>query len=146
MDDIDKKILGLLTQDARMSVKNIAKQVCLTSPAVSERIKRMENSGIIAKYTVLLGDEMSKARINALVSISVQQNDKNAFFNIMKDFSAVRRCHHVTGSYSYILRVDCTDMQELEKIITSFQQVGQTSTQIVLSTPLDRTNNFNYIL
>ncbi len=146
MDDIDKKILDLLTEDARMSVKNIASRVCLTSPAISERIKRMEKNGAIAKYTIVLGDEMKKAHINALVSISLAEKDRDLFFETLRKFENVRRCHHVTGSYSYIMRVDCTNMAELETIITEFQKVGQTSTQIVLSTPLDRTNNVGMML
>ncbi len=146
MDDIDKKILELLTEDARMSVKNIAKVVCLTSPAVSERIKRMEKNGAIAKYTIVLGDEMKKAHINALVSISLKEQDRERFFEALAKFENVRRCHHVTGSYSYLMRVDCANMQELEQIITEFQKVGQTSTQIVLSTPLDRTNNVDMLI
>ncbi len=145
MDNIDKKILDLLALDARMSIKKIAKEVCLTSPAVSERIKRMETNGTIAKYTIILGEDVSKSHIHALISISLQQQDRELFFDVINKFESVRRCHHVTGSYSYLLRVDCANVDELEKLINTFQQVGQTSTQIVLSTPLDRANHFSII-
>ena len=56
MDELDRKILRLLSADGRMTVKDIARQVSLTSPAVSERIRRMEKTGVIAGYTVVLGD------------------------------------------------------------------------------------------
>ena len=65
MDKLDKKILGLLAQNARMSVKEIAEHVSLTSPAVSSRIHRMEKEGIIGGYTVLLKSPESQQTVNA---------------------------------------------------------------------------------
>ena len=73
MDELDRKILRLLSADGRMTVKDIARQVSLTSPAVSERIRRMEKTGVIAGYTVVLGDAEPKSHIDALISISVAQ-------------------------------------------------------------------------
>lgn len=63
MDELDRKILRLLSADGRMTVKDIARQVSLTSPAVSERIRRMEKTGVIAGYTVVLGDAEPKSHI-----------------------------------------------------------------------------------
>lgn len=138
MDELDKRILRLLTADGRMTVKDIAARVSLTSPAVSERIRRMEKSGAIAGYTVLLGDTDRGARVDALISISVPHTDRQYFLTLIESQPQVRQCFHVTGSYSYIVKVNCADMSELEHLINRFQQLGQTSTQIVLSTPVDR--------
>ncbi len=138
MDALDKKIIRLLAKNARMTVKEIATTISLTSPAVSERIKRLERDGIIAGYTVLLSDSLSKARIDALISISVPQSDRQYFLTLIEDLPHVRQCFHVTGSYSFIIKVNCTDMQELEHLINRFQKLGQTSTQIILSTPVER--------
>ena len=71
MDTIDKQILSLLAENARMPVKEIADRVALTSPAVSGRIRRMEQDGIIDGYTVVLRPQSSKTQVNALVSLSL---------------------------------------------------------------------------
>ena len=70
MDELDKKIVRCLSENARMTVKDIARRVCLTSPAVSERIRRLEKAGTIAGYTVLLGRQGGPGAIEALISVS----------------------------------------------------------------------------
>lgn len=138
MDELDQKILRLLGTDGRMTVKEIAQKVSLTSPAVSERIRRMEKSGVIAGYTVVLGDIEQDNCIDALISISVAQADRQYFITMVENQQGVTQCFHVTGSHSFIVKVRCADIQELESLINRFQKLGQTSTQIILSAPVDR--------
>ncbi|MEF9970046.1 MAG: Lrp/AsnC family transcriptional regulator [Ruthenibacterium sp.] len=140
MDHLDEQILRLLSDDARMTVKEIAARVSLTSPAVSERIRRLEKKGVIAGYTVVFGEEKNKTRIDALISISVPTTDRQVFLTLIESLSNVRQCFHVTGSYSYIVKVSCVDMNELEHLINRFQKLGQTSTQIILSMPVEHHN------
>lgn len=138
MDELDRRILRLLTEDGRMTVKEIANKVALTSPAVSERIRRMEKNGVIAGYTVVLGDVGPKNRIDALIGVSVAPSDRQYFLTMAESQPGVTQCFHVTGSHSFIVKVSCADMHELEHMINRFQKLGQTNTQIILSTPLDR--------
>ena len=138
MDKLDKKILGLLAQNARMSVKEIAEHVSLTSPAVSSRIHRMEKEGIIGGYTVLLKSPESQQTVNALISVSVAPADREELLAAVHAERQVTQCFHVTGSHSYIVKVACDTMQSLEHLITRCQRSGPTSTQIILSTPVDR--------
>ena len=138
MDELDRKILRLLSADGRMTVKDIARQVSLTSPAVSERIRRMEKTGVIAGYTVVLGDAEPKSHIDALISISVAPADRQYFITMVENQPGVAQCFHVTGSHSFIVKVSCAGIHELEHLINRFQKLGQTSTQIILSAPVDR--------
>ena len=103
MDELDRKILRLLSADGRMTVKDIARQVSLTSPAVSERIRRMEKTGVIAGYTVVLGDAEPKSHIDALISISVAPADRQYFITMVENQPGVAQCFHVTGSHSFIV-------------------------------------------
>lgn len=137
MDQLDQRILALLCENARMPVKDIARQVSLTSPAVSSRIRKMEREGIIARYTVVLNPQ-NKGEINALVSVSSLPAQRDALTAALQEDPQVQKCFHVTGSYSYIAKVCCPDMAALEHLITQLQTYGQTSTQIILSTPVDR--------
>ncbi len=138
MDIIDKQILSLLSQNARMPVKEIAQKVSLTSPAVSGRIRKMEEEGIISGYTLVLSPDNSKNRISALISLSILPADKSLFLQLVQQTPTVLQCDHVTGSHSYNVKVCCNDMADLEHLINQFQKYGQTSTQIILSTLLDR--------
>lgn len=138
MDKLDKKILTLLTLNARMPVKDIAKQVSLTSPAVSSRIRRMEQQGVIGGYTVRLELPGSARQVSALISVSIQPAQREEFLAMLQKEPQVVQCFHVTGSHSFIAKVGCESMHELEHLINRFQQLGPTSTQIILSTPVDR--------
>ena len=71
MDELDQQILGLLAKNARMPVKEIARAVSLTSPAVSSRIHRLEQEGVIGGYTVRINLPDSRTRVNALISLSI---------------------------------------------------------------------------
>ena len=137
MDKLDKKILSLLAKNARMSVKEIAEQVSLTSPAVSSRIHRLEKEGVIGGYTVLLKNPGSQQAVNALISVSVAPADRDEFLAAVNGERQVTQCFHVTGSHSYIVKVACDTMQSLEHLITRCQRSGPTSTQIILSTPVN---------
>ena len=126
MDDLDRKILSLLVQNARMPVKEIAEQVSLTSPAVSSRIHKMETDGIINGYTVLLNRPTDQVYVDALISLSVAPSHRE-----------VLQCYHVTGAYTFLIKVSCSSMPQLEHLIMEFQKLGTTSTQIILSTPVN---------
>ena len=120
MDDLDRKILSLLAKNARMPVKEIAEQISLTSPAVSSRIHKLETDGIISGYTVTLNRPADRGYVEQL------QNSKE-----------VLQCYHVTGAYTFLVKVSCGSMPQLEHLILQFQKLGTTSTQIILSTPVN---------
>lgn len=140
MDDLDRKILTLLSQNARMPVKDIAERVSLTSPAVSSRIHKLEDEGVISGYTVVLRQPADANRVNALISVSAQPTVRSELIELLQNEREVLQCYHVTGDHSFLIKVSCANMSDLEHLIMSFQRLGQTSTQIILSTPVDRNN------
>ena len=137
MDDLDHKIIQLLAENARMPVKDIAQQVNLTSPAVSSRIHRLEQEGIIGGYTVLRHPD-APARVEALISVLVDAATRASFLAMIEQESQVLQCFRVTGSYNFIIKVSCTDIDALEHLLTKMQKMGSTNTQIILNTQLDR--------
>ena len=84
MDDLDHKIIQLLAENARMPVKDIAQQVNLTSPAVSSRIHRLEQEGIIGGYTVVLRHPDAPARVEALISVLVDAATRASFLAMIR--------------------------------------------------------------
>lgn len=138
MDDLDRKIIRLLAENARMPVKDIAQRVNLTSPAVSSRIHRLEQEGIIGGYTVVLRRPNTPARVEALISVLVDSAAREEFLAMIEQESQVLQCFRVTGSYNFMLKVSCTDIDALEHLLTKMQKLGSTNTQIILNTQLDR--------
>ena len=121
MDDLDRKILSLLAKNARMPVKEIAEQVALTSPAVSSRIHKLETDGIISGYTVVLNRPADRVYVDALISLSVTPSHRDELVELMQN----------------LVKVSCGSMPQLEHLILQFQKLGTTSTQIILSTPVN---------
>ena len=137
MDDLDRRILSLLAQNARMPVKEIAEQVSLTSPAVSSRIHKMETDGIIRGYTVTLNRPADRLYVDALFSLSAAPSHREELLSLLQNSKEVLRCYHVTGEYTFLIKVSCGSMTRLEHLILEFQKLGSTNTQIILSTPVD---------
>ncbi len=138
MDQLDQKILSILAQNARMPVNEIAKQVSLTSPAVSARIKKLEQDGVIAGYTLKRSRHTDRQNIDAMVSVAAQPAEREALMEMISRRPEVLQCYHVTGGHSFMIKVSCPDMRTLEQLILEFQTIGQTTTQIILSTPVAR--------
>ncbi|MDD4849220.1 MAG: Lrp/AsnC family transcriptional regulator [Gemmiger sp.] len=138
MDDLDHKIIRLMMKNARMPVKDIAEQVNLTSPAVSSRIHRLETDGVIGGYTVVLHPPEDSARVQALISIAANPTSRADFLSQVENEPQVLQCYRVTGSYNFILKVSCANIDSLEHLLTKFQKMGSTNTQIILATQLDR--------
>lgn len=140
MDEIDRKILGLLAGNARMPVKEIAEKVSLTSPAVSSRISKLETSGVIGGYTVVLRRPEGQPMVDALISVSAPPSARDELTALLRQRREVLQCYHVTGDHSFLVKVCCPDMNSLEHLIMAFQRLGETNTQIILSTPVDRSS------
>ena len=138
MDALDRKIIHLLTENARMPVKEIAQKINLTSPAVSSRIHRLEQEGIIGGYTVQLHRPDEPNRVGALVSVQTSPDRREEFLALIQQESDVLQCYRVTGTYNFIVKVSCANIEDLEHLLNKIQQVGTTNTQIILATQLDR--------
>ena len=138
MDELDNKIIRLLMRNARMPVKEIAQQVNLTSPAVSSRIHRLEQEGVIGGYTVLLHQPGEAARVQALISIQTTGAAREDFLRMIPGEPQILQCYRVTGSYNFIVKVSCASIDELEHLLTRMQKMGTTNTQIILTTHIDR--------
>jgi len=124
MDDLDRKILTLLAKNARMPVKEIAEQVSLTSPAVSSRIHKLETDGIISGYTVTLNRPADRMYVDALISLSVAPSKQDAFLELLQNSREVLQCYHVTGAYTFLVKVSCGSMAQLEHLIPAVPEAG----------------------
>ena len=134
MDDIDRKILKLLQANTRMSLKTIAENTFLSSPAVSARIERLEKEGIITGYHAMVDPMKLGYHILAFINLDVVPEDKPKFYAYATEVPNVLECSCVTGDFSMLMKVAFQSTMELDMFIGQLQKFGKTSTQIVFST------------
>ena len=137
MDKVDKKIIHMLQENARIPVKEIAKEVFLSSPAVSARIDRLAQEGLIKGYHMVIDRAKLGYDVTAFVSLELAPAQKSQFYPFIKDCPNVLECSCITGQYSQLIKVAFRNTTELDTFLGSLQHFGRTSTQIVFSTPVE---------
>jgi Lrp/AsnC family leucine-responsive transcriptional regulator len=143
IDEKDRQILNLLMENARISYADIAKAVGMKSPSVIDRIKRLEQIGIIKGYSADIDYKKLGDDINAFIGVSID-NAKHIeeFEQQLKDIDPdVIDCHHVTGDYTFLISVTTRNTQSLSNIIKKIRNVSgvdKTNTMLIFSTLMDR--------
>lgn len=137
LDHIDKEILHMLQENARMSLKDIAQKVYLSSPAVSARIDNLVESGYIEGFHAQINTEKLGYHIKAFINLEVSPVDKKDFYPYIKECKNVVECNCVTGDYSMLLEVFFPSTDELDQFIGELQKYGRTKTLIVFSTSVE---------
>ncbi len=136
MDKIDMKLIDLLQENARYPLKLLASKVFLSAPAVSSRIEKLEKQGVIVNYNTTVNKQKLGYHITAYISLEISANQKNEFYPFVSECPNVLECNCVTGTYSMLLKVAFPSTEELDEFIGKLQVFGNTSTQIVFSTPV----------
>ena len=138
IDQIDLKILSILQNNGRTRLADIADEVELSAPAVMERVKKLEASGVIKGYQALVDGKKVGKDITAFIGVSIgNQRDIDQFATQVLRYQDVLECHHVTGDESFILKVKSANTGSLEKLLGQIRSVAgvtRTVTKIVLST------------
>lgn len=135
MDELDKEILLILQEKGRISMTELGKEVALSQPAVTERVRRMEEKGIIDHYRAIVRAE----KINKPISAFLLFHTKNCenfveFCNQSKD---VVELHRISGQYNFLVKVVTETLQSLEVAINEMGIYGDSTTLIVLSSPIE---------
>jgi Lrp/AsnC family leucine-responsive transcriptional regulator len=138
LDEIDLKILKMLQENGRVKRNEIAQATGLSVPSVSERMKKLEDAGIIKGYTAILDSKKLGKDITAFVFVSIDSS-KNypLFIERVMDVDEILECHSITGEGSHLLKVKTENTSTLEKLLARIQSwpgVTGTRTNIVLST------------
>ncbi|PZO35326.1 MAG: Lrp/AsnC family transcriptional regulator [Leptolyngbya sp.] len=139
LNDLDIKTLSLLCQRGRMTWAELAGQLGLSAPAAADRVKRLEERGLITGYSALLDAEALGLNLTAFIAVTLDHPRHRAGFLAQVNASAeILECHHVTGDDDYLLKVRCCHTRALEALITDqlkdIEGVAKTRTLIVLST------------
>lgn len=144
MDDLDSKILGALMVDGRITWSDLANQCNVSSPAISDRVRRLEKRDIIQGYRVVVNPVPLGYDITAFVAVVLEHPQyRQGFLAYVQTTSAIQECHHVAGDGDYLLKVRCRKIADLERILSEeikgLPGILQTKTSIALSTVKETT-------
>ncbi len=138
LDNVGWQLLTALQNDARLSFAELGRQVGLSLPAVAERVRRMEEAGIISGYRTEVGVDKIGLTVMAFIRISTSGEKYPAVISLADQLPEVIECHHLTGDDSFIMKVVVSSIVHLETLITRLSAHGQTTTSIVLSSPVTK--------
>jgi Lrp/AsnC family leucine-responsive transcriptional regulator len=133
IDDINKKILQRLQQNSRESFASIGRVVGLTPPAVAERVKKMEDLGILEGYKARVNHLKMGYQLRAIVTIKAFMGKLKPFLDKVRSMKEVMNCYRITGNENIIMEVVLLDQLHLEEFIDQLIQYGETRTHIILS-------------
>ncbi len=138
IDEIGIKILKELQRNARSTFSKIGKRVGLSSPAVAERIYKMEESGIINGYHTDINPNIFGHTIMAFITITTQPGKYQKIYSFAEKEKEIIECHHISGNESLIMKVVSASIPHLENIVEKLSKFGETKSAIVLSSPVNK--------
>lgn len=133
IDSLNWKILKCLQQNARQSNAEIGRQVGISSPAVSERIKKMEDLGVIQGYNTLISPFEIGYQLKAIITMRAFMGKLKPFLEKVKTYDEIVNCYRITGDENFVMEVVLKNQKHLELFIDQLIIYGETKTQIVLS-------------
>ncbi len=140
LDDLDRKILTRLMEDGRITWAQLAAEVGLSAPSVTERVRKLEKLGVIEGYAALVNPEV--VGCGMLAFVAVELTDPNHHAEMLREAQAtpeIQEYHIVAGDYDYLLKLRCRDSRELERLlretVRSIAGVARTNSTIVMLTP-----------
>lgn len=133
IDSLNWKILGCLQSNARQSNAEIGRQVGISSPAVSERIKKMEDAGVIEGYRTAVSYFEAGYQLKAIITIRAFMGKLKPFLDKVKTYDEVLQCYRITGNENFVMVVILKNQKHLEQFIDQLIIYGETKTQIVLN-------------
>ena len=136
VDSIGVKILRELQMNARSSFSRIGRKVGLSSPAVAERVYKMESAGIIGGYHADINPQAFGQDVMAFVTLTNQPEKYQIIYAFAEKEEEIVECHHISGSESLIMKIVTGSVAQLNTMIEKLSQFGETKTSIVLSSPV----------
>lgn len=138
LDEIDLAILNSLQENARLPFAEVGRSIGLTAPAISERVRKMEDAGVISGYHAAVNHARAGLPILVFVQLGLTPGRGREVTEILRGLPEVLECHHITGQDCYIIKAAVPDMEGLPLLIEFFGHLGKTTTSLVLNAPVER--------
>jgi Lrp/AsnC family leucine-responsive transcriptional regulator len=138
LDNYGRTLLDELQTNARLSLAELGRRVGLSPTATAERLKQMEEVGILHGYTIDIDREALGLEVMAFIRMSCGGQNYHRLLDYVQTLEEVRECHHLTGDDDFLLKVTTSNMADLEALIEALLPYGNPVTSLVLSTPVER--------
>jgi Lrp/AsnC family transcriptional regulator, leucine-responsive regulatory protein len=136
LDETNRKLLAELQDDARMSLAELGRRVGLSSPAVAERLQRLESAGAIAGYRTEIDPKALGYSLSAVIRVRPASRQLARVAELARNSAEVVECHRVTGEDCFFMKAHVRSIEHLEELIDRFTPYGQTTTSIIQSSPV----------
>lgn len=137
IDTLDERILSELQLNGRLTMKALAERVGLSSPAMIERVRRLEERGVLAGYRAIIDPAAIGRVLTAMIAAEVDRRYHEAFLSRLRSEPAVEECYRTTGTASFLVKVHVASTDELEQLVDELGDVGaRCNVTLVLSTPI----------
>ncbi|MEU4154540.1 Lrp/AsnC family transcriptional regulator [Streptomyces sp. NPDC026659] len=136
LDDTDLRILAALQRDGRASYAELARAVSMSASAVTERVRRLEETGVIRGYSAVVDPERLGLGILAFVRLRYPTSHYKPFEDLLATTPEILEAHHVTGEDCFVLKVAARSMRDLERTTGRIAGLGSVTTSVVYSSPL----------
>ncbi len=133
VDAIDMQILDVLKNNARVSFAELGRRIDLSPSAARERVQKMEDVGIIQKYSVQIDQKKLGFELEAFILLKAFQGQLKYVLTKIKDFSEIKEAHRVTGSENIHLKVVVKNQLSLQKLLDKLMEFGDTNTFLILT-------------
>jgi Lrp/AsnC family transcriptional regulator, leucine-responsive regulatory protein len=138
IDDVNLRLLTELQQDARLAVAELGRRVGLSAPSVAERLRRLEDEGVISGYRAVIDPRKLGYHLGVLIRIRPAPRNIAVVAELAAQTPEVVECHRVTGDDCFVMTAHVRDVEHLEELIDTFTPHGQTTTSIMQSSPVPR--------
>lgn len=136
IDDIDCEILAELQANARIAFAELGRRVGLSTPAVIERVRRLEDSQVIMGYRAVVDPAKVGLPVRAFVKVTVAGDKLQKFASLVRNLPEVLECHRVTGAESFMVQIAVRDVRHMEQLIDSMMPYVATNTSMILTSPV----------
>lgn len=137
IDTLDERILSELQANGRLTMKALAERVGLSSPAMIERVRRLEERGVLSGYRAVVDPAAIGRPLSALIAADIDRRNSEHFLDRLRTEPAVVECLRTTGDRSFLIKVNVTSTDELEQLVDDLAELGaRCSTSIILSAPI----------
>jgi len=136
LDAIDRKLLNILQENSRITIRELSEKLHLSTTPIHERIKKLEKSGYIKKYCTAINPKLIGKNLIIYISVSINEHSKAAideFEKEMEKLDEVMECYYISGNSDFLLKVHCNDMDDFHNFITSKFSVIKNISQFVSS-------------
>lgn len=133
LDEIDVLILQELQKDSRLSIRELSKRVNLSPPSVTERVRRLEDDGVIEGYTIKINKKKFGLPIDCIIKVTMRNGQYERFKTFIKDYKGSEWCYRIAGDGCFLVKLSVKSLNDIEEFINEISSYAITETTIALS-------------